>query len=70
MNRIPVQSSNIKSVGYDETNKILEIEFHSGGIYQYLTVENEIHAKLMKAASKGIFFHSFIKDKYPTKKLS
>ncbi len=33
MERISVVSSNIKSVGYEKG--ILEIEFHTGSVYQY-----------------------------------
>jgi hypothetical protein len=69
MNRIPVNSSNIYSVGYDKTYKILEIEFHSGGIYQYSNISYDIYNQLMNASSKGQFFHRFIRDKYPTKKI-
>lgn len=35
MDRETVQSSNIASVGYDLSSSTLEIEFKSGGIYQY-----------------------------------
>ena len=38
LNRIPVASSNIASVGYDREAHILEIEFHHGAIYQYFDV--------------------------------
>ena len=38
MNRVPVQSSNLASVGYDSGNMVIEIEFHSGRIYQYFNV--------------------------------
>ncbi|HKO77819.1 MAG TPA: KTSC domain-containing protein [Flavobacterium sp.] len=38
MRRQSVKSSNIAAIGHDETNKVLEIEFLSGGIYQYLDV--------------------------------
>ena len=69
MNRTLVNSSNINSIGYDETEKILEIEFHGGGIYQYSNVGNDIYHQLMNASSKGRFFHRFIRDKYPTKKI-
>lgn len=33
MERENVSSSNLASVGYDEENEILEIEFNHGGIY-------------------------------------
>lgn len=38
MNRNPVSSSNVKSVGYDSESSRLEVEFHHGGIYQYYGV--------------------------------
>lgn len=36
---IPVESSNIKAVGYDEENKVLKVEFLNGGVYIYTNVE-------------------------------
>ena len=38
MIRQPVSSSNIRSIGYDSESNTLEIEFHSGGVYQYFGV--------------------------------
>ena len=40
MIRNDVISSNLKSIGYDSASCILEIEFHSGGIYQYSQVSH------------------------------
>lgn len=62
MYRIPVDSSNIKSVGFDSNT--LEVEFHSGGIYQYYGVPTDVYHYFMNAPSKGKFFHQFIRDKY------
>jgi len=59
--RFPVESSNIVSIGYDPVTSTLEIEFHSGAIYQYFAVPQEIYDGLMNARSKGAFFHQFIK---------
>jgi len=66
MQRIPVESSNLASVGYDPKIEVLEIEFHSGGIYQYSGVPQSIYDGLMNAASKGKYFHQNIKNSgYP-----
>ena len=62
MERIPVQSSDLASVGYDTNNMTLEIEFHSSGIYQYFGVPPEIHEGLLNAGSKGRFFNQHIKN--------
>ena len=63
MNRELVRSSNLKSVGYDPSNSILEVEFHGGRIYHYFKVPLEIYDALMKASSKGTFFDRKIKKR-------
>ena len=65
MRRLTVDSSNIVSVGYDSSSQTLEIEFGSGGIYQYYNVPQSIYDELIGAASKGRFFASQIKDRFP-----
>jgi hypothetical protein len=69
MHRQPVQSENIKNVGYDAARKVLEIEFHSGGIYQYSNVSSAVYDGLMRASSHGKFFHAHIKSLYVHHKL-
>jgi len=69
MDRKPVKSTDLKSVGYDEDSRILEVEFNSGGIYKYTGVPQSIYSNLMGAASYGKYFHQFIKDRYPTIKV-
>ena len=69
MKRINVSSSNLKSVGYDETSKTLEIEFLHGGVYQYFSVPKSEYEALMKADSHGKYFIAHIKDSYDFEKL-
>lgn len=64
MRRQSVQSSNLRSVGYDAARLILEIEFHDSGVYQYLDVPERVFNGLMSAKSIGSFFHKDIKDKF------
>ena len=61
MNRTPVSSSNLASVGYDPENMILEIEFQLGGVYQYFNVPESGYNRLMKADSHGKYFDAHIK---------
>ncbi len=61
MQRTPVESSVLASVGYDPTRAILEIEFHGSGVYHYLGVPAEIYQGLIRASSKGLYFDQFIK---------
>ena len=69
MNRKPVSSSNIRSIGYDSKSRTLEIEFHSGDIYQYLNVLESIYNALMSASSQGSYFSRYIKDQYQWTKI-
>lgn len=70
MNRVPVQSINLASVGYDPATCTLEIEFHSGGVYQYFGVPSQVYESLINAASKGSYFHHNIKMRgYPYSKI-
>ena len=65
MNRIPVQSSNIKSIGYDREKKTLEIEFHKGNrVYQYHDVIPDIFQMVEKGTSVGWLFNKLIKEYY------
>ena len=67
MDRQPVESSNIKSIGYDTGT--LEIEFKSGGVYQYANVPLFHHVALMNTKSKGKYFHRFIKPNFEYQKV-
>lgn len=67
MNKTPVRSSNIASVGYE--NGTLEIAFVDGGVYQYFNVLEHVYQGLMSAVSKGRYFHDHIKDAYHTRKV-
>nr|WP_255528763.1 KTSC domain-containing protein [Xenorhabdus sp. BG5] len=47
----------------------MEIAFHSGGIYQYDGVPANVHQGLISASSKGKYFHQYIKNVYPYRKV-
>lgn len=68
MEREPVSSSNIVSIGYEPDSETLEIEFKTSGIYQYFNVPLFIHERLMMADSHGKFFNAEIKEVYPCSK--
>lgn len=69
MNREPVSSSNIASIGYDPNSETLEVEFLRSGIYQYYNVPLFLHERLMMADSVGTFFNAEIKNAFPSAKL-
>jgi hypothetical protein len=63
MERLPVKSSNIKSIGYDEVTKTLEVEFTNRGVYQYKEVPKDIYEGFSKAESIGKYFAKNVKAK-------
>jgi hypothetical protein len=69
MKRQSVDSSNLASVGYDEENETLEIEFNHGGVYQYFDVPKEEYEALMNASSLGSYFFHNIRDGYEYSKI-
>ncbi|HOG49424.1 MAG TPA: KTSC domain-containing protein [Lentisphaeria bacterium] len=64
MNRTPVISSNVASVGYDANTMTLEIKFKNGDIYQYFHVPETVYHELMCANSIGRFVYARIRDNY------
>lgn len=58
MNRTPVTSSGIKSIGHDPATDTLHVEFASGGVHEYEGVTSAEHAALMAAKSIGGHFHA------------
>lgn len=69
MQRKNVSSSDIASIGYDLASTTLEIQFKSGGIYQYFNVGENIYMALMAASSHGKYFSNYIKDSYSFRKM-
>ena len=64
MQRTPVTSSNLVSVGYEPKSMTLEVEFHSGSVYQYFDVPEYEHQSLMQAGSHGVYFNANIRNSY------
>lgn len=64
MNRQPVTSSNVESVGYDDDSFTLEIVFRNGSIYQYFDVPRSVYDMMLQADSPGRFLHEQIRGVY------
>ena len=59
-----VQSSALRSVGYDGGQQTLVITFQSGGTYEYSGVPRSVYEELMRAPSKGTYFNAHVKGQY------
>jgi hypothetical protein len=64
MQRRPVSSSAVRSVGYDAAGRTLEVEFASGDIYLYFDVPPELHEGLMAAGSVGTFVNKHVRENF------
>lgn len=67
MNMIPVSSSNIASIGYE--NGTLYVAFNRGGLYAYSGVPVSIYHRLMSASSHGSYLASHVKGIYPYRRI-
>lgn len=62
MRRVQLASSMMASAGYDAPTRVVEIEFVTGAVYQYLDVPPDLYQALLDAPSQGRFFHSRIRN--------
>jgi hypothetical protein len=65
-----LDSSSLASAGYDPAAHVLEVEFHNGGVYQYLEVEDEEYQEFRTAPSKGRYLNAEIKPGHRARRLS
>jgi hypothetical protein len=66
---LPVISSMAMAVGYDRNEQILQVEFQSGSVYQYLGVDEDTWEDLHSSDSIGSFFNQEIKGRYDCDRL-
>jgi len=69
LERQSVKSVILSSVGYDESTKVLEIEFHSGLVYQYSGVPLKIYKDLMRSSEIGKYFSDKVRTQFRTKQV-
>ena len=69
MQRKRVNSSRLRSVGYDEALEILEIEMSNGDVYQYSKVSPEVHRRFMNAPNPTTYFDDKIAEEFSSKRV-
>ena len=67
MQMIPVPSSNIVTIGYEENT--LYVQFHSGTLYAYYNVPESVYHALMTAPSHGKYLAAHVKGHYAYKRI-
>jgi hypothetical protein len=66
---VPVASSNLAAVGYEPMTAELRVAFLNGGLYSYSRVPSALYAGLVNADSHGEYFHDYIRDRYPYRRI-
>ena len=61
---IPVESSNIEGVAYDQEQHTLYVVFRNGSRYYYRSVPETVFSDLMNAPSKGRYLNAAIVGRY------
>ena len=69
MERKRVNSSRIRSVGYDERKQLLEVELSNGSIYQYSRVSPEVHRRFMAAPNPTSYYDDKIAEEYSARRV-
>lgn len=59
---LPVESSAVKAVGYEDGS--LFVEYKAGGVYEYEDVPTDVFMKLITADSVGSFIACCVKTYY------
>jgi hypothetical protein len=69
MERKRVNSSRLRSVGYDEKNQVLEVELSNGQVWQYSKVSPEVHRRFMAAPNPTSYFDDKIAEEYSSRRV-
>jgi hypothetical protein len=70
LERQPVKSRILRSMGYDDSTKILEIEFQNGRMYQFLDVPPKVYADLMHSNEIGKYFTDKVRTRFRSKQVN
>lgn len=64
MKTIAVDSTTLRTVGYDAERQLLQIEFQDRSLYHYFDVPAALYEELMQAPSKGAYFNRSIRPRF------
>ena len=69
MERKRINSSGLRSAGYDERGRILEVETGDGRVLQFTGVGSETYRRLISSPSPASYFKDHIEEEFPSKRL-
>ena len=65
-----VESSRLATIACDRTRELLQVEFNSRALYQYVGVPAAVYEGLLRAFSKGHYCNQAIRGKFPYSRTS
>jgi hypothetical protein len=68
MERKRMVAGNLRSVGYDEARRVLEVEMSNGDILEYPGVGREIARRLMESNAPWSFYRDNIEDEFTARR--
>lgn len=69
MQRKPVESSTVSTIGYDSRTRVLEVEFSGGRVYRYSGVSPQKNRALMSSDSIGSYINRRIVDEHAVRRI-
>ena len=63
-----VSAGKLRAVGYDEKNRLLQVEL-TNGTFQYDGVSPEIYRRLISSASMWSYFRDNVEEEFAAKKI-
>jgi hypothetical protein len=67
--RKPIRRGGIRTAGYDNDKRLLEIEFDSGAVLQYSGVGAEIARRLLSSAAPASYYRDNIEEEFACRKI-
>ena len=61
----PIESKLLAAAAYVAPRRILYLRFQTGEIYRYFTFPADLYLELLEAESKGRYFLSHIRNRFP-----
>ena len=65
MQRKPLSGGRLKSVGFDERNQLLEIEYTDHSVTLFKQVPGEVYRRLLASPNPAAYYDDRIADEYP-----
>lgn len=70
MNPVPLHSTSLAWVAYSAEQRLLEVAFQNGKVYDYFQVPSDTYNELLNAESKGHYFNHHIRNHFHAKQVS